>query len=477
MLARLRSCSHWRLTVIALLAVLIAGPLLVFAERRGSHSVDFDMHRTFGQRFLLKTPPLYDDYLCFNYMPVSAMYYSPMALLPKEAAFAARFLVALICLGFIFTWLWRLLPATVRPQSRLLLIALTVIFSFRYILRDLDDGGQHLIMLAMLVGGLVCARRGWNLLAGVWFGLAIALKLTPALLLPYLAWKRQWRLLGATITAAALWVVAPSLWLGTGLWWHYQQQWNQVALASFTGKDLGPLSEFMNSNDLRVQNQSLKLALTHLLVAYPEGDLRRPEKGYWTFLDLDPALARWLVNLGLAGLLLVFWRRTRFAAGADPAVMPLEVSGLVLLMLLFSPVTWLQHMVWVIPALFFILAVELSADRTWLGRALLGLYFVFTMGLNREILGGELNSTLLGSHAHTAGMLLLLGMVLWRIVTRKKACSEISAPYGNQPDHHETIRRNIVVSPGAREPGGVARPSERELQPQGALGHSQRRAG
>jgi hypothetical protein len=423
--------SDWRKRIIPLaLIVAVAGTyLFVILHRRVPLGIDFQYHRQFGERFLLKQP-LYEDNLCFNYMPVSAMVYSPLAMLPVGAAFVARYLASLVCLTLVLFWLWRLLPEDQRPKSRFLLIALPLVFTSRYILRDLDDGGPHLFYLAMLIGGLVCARRAWNCLGGCWFGLAIAVKMTPALLLPYLAWKRKWRLLTATVVAAALWIAAPALHLGIDLWWHYQQQWNQVALASVTGKDLGPVSEFMNYNDQRIQNQSLKLALTHLFVTYPEGDLRRPESGYWSLLDLDPALARWLVNLGMVCLLVVFWRKTRAATGRpDQGAMPLELSGLILLMLLFSPVTWLQHMVWAIPAMFFLLARELSAGGSWPARSLLVLVFVLTMGLNREILGSKINYTMLGCHVHTIGMLLLLGMVLWRIGITRKAGDTMRAQF------------------------------------------------
>src|SRR5262249_8697646 len=156
---------------------------------------------------------------CFNYMPISSMYYAPLAMVPAPVAFLGRYLVALACLGFTLKWLSELLPANTSEQRRFLIMTLTLLFSLKYIIRDLDDGGTHLILLGMPAAGLHFLRRGKELAGGFCFAAAIVLKMTPGLLLPYLAWKRRWRLLLTTTIACAALIAAPALWLGPSLWW------------------------------------------------------------------------------------------------------------------------------------------------------------------------------------------------------------------------------------------------------------------
>ena len=91
--------------------------------------------------------------------------------------------------------------------------------------------------------------------------------------------------------------------------------------------------------------------------------------------------------------------------------MPLELAGLCLLMVLLSPVTWVQHLVFAVPAVFFILAD--GRRKPWPVQIALAAYVILALMLNREILGKEKYIFLLACHIHTVAMLILLGLVLW----------------------------------------------------------------
>ena len=399
------SLSRWRRLVVAGFALLLVVHLVVILHRRARQPGDFDVHREFGMRFLAGTS--FENGGCFNYMPISSMYYAPLAMVPATVAFLGRYLVALICLALTLKWLLELLPANTSEQRRFLIVTLTLLFSLKYIIRDLDDGGPHLILLGMLVAGMQLLRRGKELAGGVCFALAIVLKMTPGLLLPYLAWKRRWRLLLITTTACIALIAAPALWLGPSLWWNCQAQWNEVAFCVFSGR----ANTSMEENDLRVQNQSLKMAVMHGLVTYPEGHPLRGASEIVSFFDLPPQQARLLANLVMAGLLVVSWWHTRRADSGATSFMPLELAGLCLLMVLLSPVTWVQHLVFAVPAVFFILAD--GRRKPWPVQIALAAYVILALMLNREILGKEKYIFLLACHIHTVAMLILLGLVLW----------------------------------------------------------------
>src|SRR5260370_2190540 len=192
-------------------------------------------------------------------MPISAMFYVPLALVPAPVAFLGRYLAGVVCLGLILKWLVHMLHMNISRQRRFMVLAFTLLFSLKYIIRDLEDGGPHLILLAMLVAGMNFVRRGKNMAGGFCFALAIVLKMTPGLLFPYLAWKRRWRLLLITTAATPALIVAPVLWLGPSLWWRCPQQWHEVAFSVFFRKAHAGLEE----NHLRGQNQSLKIASMH----------------------------------------------------------------------------------------------------------------------------------------------------------------------------------------------------------------------
>lgn len=406
------SLSRWRRLVVLGFALILVVHLVAILHRRCHQTGDFDVVREFGQGFLERLPLCGGG--CFNYMPIAAMYFAPLAMVPAQVAFVCRYLVALVCLALALKWLLDMLPASVSRERRFAIVAFTLLFSLKYIIRDLDDGGPHLILVGIMVGGLHLLRRGKEIGSGLCFALAIVLKMTPGLLLPYLAWKRRWRLLVTTMAATAALIILPVVWLGPSLWWSCQKQWNDVAFCVFSGKAHAGLDE----NDLRVQNQSLKLAILHTLVKYPEDHRLGEASKIISLFDLPPARARLLANFVLAGLLGFFWWHTRRADAGATAFMPLELTGVFLLMVLLSPVTWVQHLVFGLPAIFFILADE--GRKPWPMRIALGAYLMLALVLNRELLGKDAYLILLACHIHTIAMLILLGLVVW-LRTEKSA--------------------------------------------------------
>ncbi len=167
------------------------------------------------------------------------------------------------------------------PTENLWIGAVTVLLAFQFILQDLDDGGPHLILLAILTAGIYSAWRGREKLGAMWFGLAIALKVSPALFLPFFLWKPQWRLAGFATIAAGCWIILPMMWMGPGSWWSHQREWILVAAGSSVGQDTPITVE----NEQRVRNQSLGQTLMRYLVTFPEDHpLRREDPGYVALL-------------------------------------------------------------------------------------------------------------------------------------------------------------------------------------------------
>ncbi len=380
-----------------------------------SHSAaygDFNVHRDFGMRFL-DGSPLYRGGHCFNYMPISAMYYAPLATVPPALASLGRTSLAMICLVYCLTTLGGMIRGRAQggPWPGLVIGAVGVALCGQYVLRDFDDGGPHLIYLAMIIGAMECWRRGQNQWAGCWFGLAIALKMTPGLFLPFFVWKRQWRLATWTTVATAAWIMLPAVWMGPASWWAHQNQWNDLALNVFASR----MDRAREANEVRVQNQAFKPAVARLLVAYPVGHPLKVDHPLDFAIDhLDEKVANRLASLAALGLLgsVAWWSRRRWTGPDDPAF-PVEMAAVLVLMPLLSPVTWLQHLSFLLPATY-LLAAQHLAFRRW-SRPLalgIGVYFVITVVCNRGIIGRVPSLLLFSWHAHTWAMLGLLASLM-----------------------------------------------------------------
>lgn len=410
-----------RFAVVAVL--LLCVEIGVSTYHRTRKVGDFDALRMFGGQ-LLRGEELYAEgaAVCYNYMPITALYYLPTALTPSWAAALWRSLLAVGCLALTIRWLLRMTAGTTPRSVNAVfdLAAWSLLLAGHYIFRDFDDAGPHVILLAMLVGGLYCVWQSRERLAAAWFGLAIALKMTPGLLLPFFVWKRQFRLAAMTAVATAAWIALPMVWMGPQAWWTAQWKWASVALRAASGN--------ADVNEARIANQALRPALDRLLVAYPPGDARKLDHPLDVpVLNLEPATARRITGAALLALLAVCAWRTRRAYDSphDPARLS-EFAGVLLLMTLASPVTWLQHLPWVLPSAW--LLVERYREAGGRDRVLrigLGLYLFMALGLNRELLGRQTYYLLLSWHMHTICQLLLLGLLT---ATRGRTAAAVAAP-------------------------------------------------
>src|SRR5713101_7526471 len=329
---------------------------LTFTVRRvGTKIGDYDVNREFGRRFLTHED-LYEGGQCFNYMAISALYWAPLALVPPSVGIALRYLTALACLGLTLRMLHLMIFPGQRPDPGKCgaVIIVSLLLAIHYLIRDFDDGGPHVILLAILVSGIYCLWRGRDKQGACWLGLGIAVKITPGLFLPFLIWKRQWRFAGYACAATVGWVLLPAIWMGPASWWRHQQQWNQVAFSVLHDSP----DVLRDDNEQRVQNQALKPAVIRYLVTYPpDHPMRLQQAGYVDFLNWSPAAASRAANFVLLSLgTLLLWRSRRTWNKSEPRLILGETGALLLLVLLFSPVTWLQHFVFALPAIYWIVA-------------------------------------------------------------------------------------------------------------------------
>src|SRR5262249_31647349 len=91
----------------------------------------------------------------------------------------------------------------------------TVLLTLRPIMGDLSHGNVNLFILFLVIASLYAFRRSHDGVCGVTLALAIACKLTPALFIPYFAWKRAWKTLAGCCAGLVLFfVLVPGLFLG-----------------------------------------------------------------------------------------------------------------------------------------------------------------------------------------------------------------------------------------------------------------------
>lgn len=392
----------YRRIALGAAAAFVAADLLAITLRRLRYSGDFDISIEFGRRFLLGEH-LYRGGLHFPYLPAAAMFLSVFALMPKPLAFALFYAIAIICLWLVM----RMLTAMVcGADSRLHgragpIAAATLAFAAHYIIRDFDDGGPNLILLALATAGIYYAWAGRDGAAAGCLGAAVALKATAAIFIPFLLWKRGWRLAALTTVASALWIALPMLRMGPATWWAHQREW-AVSAAGFAAGFNPAATRYYGAGN--TGNQALRPAVAYLLNAHAG------------FVPGSATIAGVLAALMLVGW---FGWLTASPYGDHLGERWLrESTGLLIVAVLLAPVAWIQHLVLAIPALYLIAADFFAGEEFgFFSKAAISLYLIFALLLNRGLIGKARYAVMLDWHVQTLCMLLILA-VLMRHVRR-----------------------------------------------------------
>ena len=430
-----RSLLARLLTVGFILAAAVHGYIVAFT--RSFRFRDIDIHREIGRRFL-SGEYLYGNDYCYAYVPTAGLYFAPLTLLERNESLALRYLVAVVCLALTVFLFHRMVYGTDKSKgwSHLLARWGAVVLTLPFIIADLDDGGPHLILLAILTCGIYAIWVGREWVGAILFGLGIALKITPALFVLLFLWKRQWRVAFYTVLATIFWIVLPAVHMGPTSWWEHQVEWTKNAALSLLDQQTAGRQE----NELQKANLSLRHTLMRYLVTYPESHLlRQVDSGYKPVLDLSPRSAMLIVVSAMLILLGLFaWSSRESFQGRGDTSWPRDCAGVMILALLLSPITWNQHLVWLMPAAFIV--VTAARGLRYAGYVMLGVYALFTLFLNFELivhtLGRASWEALKSYHPQGIAMLILFGLLL----KSKRTLSDLQPSFGNmRPRSSEVV--------------------------------------
>jgi alpha-1,2-mannosyltransferase len=248
----------------------------------------------------------------FTYPPFAGLVMSPMAVLPFGAVVVIAATATVLTTALLVRWLaGPLLRRSTWPLWFAFGVAVCVALSFEPVRETITFGQVNTLLLTLVAGDMlfgVARGRRW---AGIGIGLATAIKLTPGIFIVYLLITRRWRAAAtAAGTAAAATLLAGAIFPDETREFWTSALWdtNRVGVLWF------------------LSNQS--------------------ERGFLARLPIDRVESRvWLVCVLLT---LGFWA---FRVRKEPGdvVGGLAVTGVV--GCLVSPVTWIHHCVWLIPAL------------------------------------------------------------------------------------------------------------------------------
>lgn len=400
----LRACA---IAGAAVVVGVIGAQIVVRREPVG----DFPLHWRFGGRFLAGRYLYGDGH--DPYPPAWGLACALLRAFPLHAAQVLAYPSGPAVLAGLTILLDRLsrrsLPLDRAARFRATTLAL--VLASRFLIRELPECGPNLVMVALTWAGLAGWRGRREGLGGACLGLAIALKCTPALFVPYLALKRQWRMVGTTTLFAAAFTLVPATWIGPSSFRGHFRVWAAHCARGMVAAD--PSVGVLGQEE--VKNHALRPVLARFLMELPPGHLGRLDSRWRARgLALPPAVAGAAIKAGLALLVIgVGWAfRHPVRDRRDPAIL-WEAAGVSILILLLSPLTWRQHCVGAYPACYLI--ARTAVARGGLPRGLtraLGVYAVGVIGLDRWVVGRAGTLVLDSWGVTTWSLVILLGVTL-----------------------------------------------------------------
>lgn len=328
--------SRWAMgacLLLALLGLCIQVFGIPWIEPDPLYHVDLDVYRL-GGRAILDGEDLYGrlpdtqigSNLPFTYPPISAVLFIPLAGLPYWLASVSFSGVSLMCLAVALRISLGTMIAERRALNWLTAFSFAVLMWLAPIYSTVAYGQINLVLMAMVIVDAI-ARAGHKG-QGILIGLAIAIKLTPAVFLAYFAIRRQWRALTLAVASAAGATAIGFLLLPHASW----RYWTTI------------LSDPSRIGNLAyVSNQSLNGLLVRLGLSDGGGPI-------W-----------FLLCATLGTYLLVLMRRLVNREQDLAALLTMAFFAL-----LASPVSWSHHWVWIAPALVLLTCWATRHPGRWL---------------------------------------------------------------------------------------------------------------
>jgi alpha-1,2-mannosyltransferase len=171
--------------VLIALSILYAAAVIPIAIHKG---IDFEIHLKAAQG-LLAGQSLFSGPATIGvwWPPFAILALTPFALIAQLSLPLAKAAFALLGVACVAWSVARFMRAG-RQYLALAVGAVAVPLQINF-----DYLNINAVLLALVVAGGFDLRRGRDVRAGVWLGLATALKVFPALLLLYAAYRRRWR--------------------------------------------------------------------------------------------------------------------------------------------------------------------------------------------------------------------------------------------------------------------------------------------
>ena len=345
----------------------------------------------------------------FMYPPPCALFLAPIS------AFGQTVLVVVLALFNAAAWICSII-FSVRlatgdwRRAHLLVYAVPSLIMGAHVWGNFLLGQPSLVLLALMLGAFLALQRKFYWLAGALVAIAAAIKAFPVIAIVYLIYRRYWiATLSLVLTLAFFLIALPLPFRGYALAKQDLERWASGMLFKYdesgVGQRLGRSTSWKNQSIWGVANRLLR----HI-----EYDAKYAphEPVYANFADIEFETVNAIILASALGLGLIFVAVMPRATRRDPETDSIEFALLLLLMLIFTPLSFGYLFVWLLYPLTVVMQCLLRGNASrallpaCLGAAVALLALSIPFRVTAQVYGNALFATLL--------LFAGLGIELWR---------------------------------------------------------------
>jgi hypothetical protein len=244
----------------------------------------------------------------YRYPPLFLLLFAPFAALPLGVAAVLWVLLKIA----VLVWLVRSMLNSGLKLGTTYLAVIPLLFITPYLIEEFRYGNAQFFIVALTAAALLNARER-PVLAGGSLALAISIKVWPLFFVPYLAARRDWKVVRYGLGLVVVLALLPSLYFGFGRNVQLLGQW-------FSQESHTQLGE----SEIWFPNQSLRGVMMRYLTVIDYSQVPDSNYAQVNIASLNPATVRlaWMIIAGCvyAAFLILAHRRRRSDGWNDHAL-------------------------------------------------------------------------------------------------------------------------------------------------------------
>jgi Glycosyltransferase family 87 len=225
------------------IVVAIVLATAAFSLYASSHPMDFRVYHYGARGVFDGTRPVYGVNsglgwpMHYRYPPLFLLLFTPLAFLPLSVGAAAWVVLKIAVLAALLRLMFKrgFKPAIIG-----------LVFIAPYIFEEFRYGNAQFFVIAMTMFSLLIAREG-PIVSAASLALGICIKVWPFFFVPYLAVRRDWKVVGWTMVFVVVLMLLPSLYFGFQGNMHLIREWYEQE----SGTQLGLSEAWFPNQSLR----------------------------------------------------------------------------------------------------------------------------------------------------------------------------------------------------------------------------------